>query len=376
MPWVEGLVWGGWLIWLTVLVLPWRPWSIAERLESAEDDARGDLRDVVVLVPARNEANVLAKTLSGLGGQGAGLKLVVVDDQSTDRTADVVRGCGVADLVLVPGRAIPEGWTGKLWALEQGKDWLDRPLTLLLDADVVLSPGLVVALRRQLQQQGGGLVSLMVKLPTGTFWQRLLLPPFVYFFKLLYPFRRVNSGASRVAAAAGGCMLLETHVLGKIGAFYAFRDALIDDCALARRAKRLGFPTWIGLTRSATSERPVGGLRPIWNMVVRTAFTQLQYSIGWLLVCTTLMTMAFVGPVLAMLSASPWLMGAAVMAFMAMAASYWPTLRFYALPPYLALLLPVVGVLYLAMTWHSAVRFWRGERSRWKGRVYLRTESL
>lgn len=376
MPWVEGLVWGGWLIWLTVLVLPWRPWSTAERLESAEDDARGDLSDVVVLIPARNEANVLAKTLSGLGGQGQGLKLVVVDDQSTDSTADVARGAGVADLVLVPGGTIPEGWTGKLWALEQGKAWLDRPLTLLLDADVVLSPGLVVALRRKLQQQGGGLVSLMVRLPTGTFWQRLLLPPFVYFFKLLYPFRLVNSGASRIAAAAGGCVLLETRVLGKIGAFYAFRDALIDDCALARQAKRFGFPTWIGLTRSATSERPVGGLRSIWNMVVRTAFTQLRYSIGWLLVCTMLMTMAFVGPVLAMHSTSPWLMGAAVMAFVAMAASYWPTLRFYELPPYLVLLLPVVGALYLAMTWHSAVRFWRGERSRWKGRVYLRTESL
>jgi hopene-associated glycosyltransferase HpnB len=376
MPWVEALVFGGSLMWLALVFLPWRPWGTEEQLESAAGPSGEDLGDIVVLVPARNEAGVLCRSLFALKEQGVGLRVVVIDDQSTDRTAEVVRGADVEDLMLVPGKAMPQGWTGKLWALEQGKAWLDRPLTLLLDADVVLSSGLVATLRHKLKQQGGGIVSLMVQLSTRTWWERLLLPAFVYFFKVLYPFRLANSSASRVAAGAGGCMLLETSVLKEIGAFHAFRNELIDDCALVRRAKRRGFPVWIGLTRSAWSLRSQAGVSPIWNAVARTAFTQLRYSIWWLLLCTTLMILAFVAPPLGLFTMSPWAKGAAVIAFLGMMVSYLPILRFYRLPPYLALMLPIVGVLYLAMTWDSALRYWRGERSHWKGRAYVRTGSL
>lgn len=376
MLWVEFLLIGAALMWVTVILVPWRPWSTEERLESAPAQSAADLGDVVVLVPARNEAGVLRRSLSALREQGSGLTIVVIDDQSTDSTAEVVRGVAGDDIILVSGKVMPAGWTGKLWALEQAKPWLERPLTLLLDADVVLSPGLIATLKYKLKQQGGGLISLMVQLPTQSFWARLLSPAFVYFFKLLYPFRLANASTSRVAAAAGGCMLLETSVLKEIGAFHAFRNELIDDCALALRAKRRGFPTWIGLTRSAMSVRPQAGLSPIWNTVARTAFTQLHYSVWWLLLCTALMAVAFVAPPLALLTTSFWAKAAAMVALPAMMVSYLPILHFYKLPPYLALVLPIVGVLYLAMTWDSALRYWRGERSRWKGRAYVSTGGL
>lgn len=377
MPWAEILVFGSLLMWLAVLLAPWRPWSTEEQLESAKTHSREDLGDVVALVPARNEAAVLCESLAALGTQGVGLKIVVIDDQSTDGTAEVVRrAAAVQDVVLVPGKALPPGWTGKLWALEQGKPWLERPLTLLLDADIVLTPGVIASLKHKLKQQGGGIVSLMVLLSTRTFWERLLWPAFVYFFKLIYPFRLANSSASPIAAAAGGCMLLETNLLEEIGAFRAFRNALIDDCAMARRAKRRGFTTWIGLTRSALSLRSQAGLDSIWNTVARTAFTQLQYSIWWLLLCTALMIVAFVVPLLGLLAPSLWVKGAALMAFLALVVSYLPMLRFYELSPYLALMLPVIGVIYLAMTWDSAFRYWRGQRSHWKGRAYFRTGGL
>lgn len=376
MLWVEFLLFGAALMWMTVILVPWRPWSTEERLESAPAQSAADLGDVVVLVPARNEAGVLPRSLAALREQGSGLTIVVIDDQSTDSTAEVVRGVAGDDIILVSGKMMPAGWTGKLWALEQAKPWLERPLTLLLDADVVLSPGLIATLKYKLKQQGGGLISLMVQLPTQSFWARLLSPAFVYFFKLLYPFRLANASTSRVAAAAGGCMLLETKVLKEIGAFHAFRNELIDDCALALRAKRRGFPTWIGLTRSAMSVRPQAGLRPIWNTVARTAFTQLHYSVWWLLLCTALMAVAFVAPPLALVTTSFWAKAAAMVALPAMMVSYLPILHFYKLPPYLALGLPIVGILYLAMTWDSALRYWRGERSRWKGRAYVSTDGL
>lgn len=373
MPWLGCWVYAGALIWLIILLLPWRPWSTRERLDSASSERELDLSDLVVLVPARNEARVLSQSLRALGAQGSGLKIVVVDDQSTDGTGSVARSAPVSNLVLVQGKPLPHGWTGKLWALEQGKPYLDRPLTLLMDADVELLPGLISRLRKKLQQERAGLVSLMVQLSTATFWERLLLPAFIYFFKLLYPFRLANTRASRVAAAAGGCILIETRLLLEVGAFASFRNALIDDCMLARRVKDRGYRTWIGLTRSAISRRPHGGLGPLWRTVVRTAFTQLRYSYWWLLLCTILMGTAFVAPLFGFLATSVWINGAAGFAYAAMAMSYLPALRFYGLPGYFALALPIIGGLYLLMTWHSAFRYSRGEHSRWKGRAYTRT---
>lgn len=359
------------IIWLAILALPWRPWSTREQLNAATE-AGGDLSDVTVLIPARNEADLITSTLHALSRQGTGLRVVLIDDESTDGTADRARAAGTAGLSIITGTPPPNGWSGKLWALEQGRACAHTDLILLLDADITLAPNLIGTLKHKLASEQRAFVSLMVELRMKGFWERLLLPAFVYFFKLLYPFALANSQKPWIAAAAGGCILIRCTVLEEIGGFEALKDALIDDCALARLVKSRGHRTWLGLTRSAHSQRRYADLASVWNMVARTAFTQLRYSTVLLLLCTLLMTAAFWAPPLGLLSDSLPLRLAAVFACTAMMASYLPTLRFYAVPSVWCLSLPLSATLYLAMTWASAWRYWRGERSRWKGRSYRR----
>jgi len=266
---------------------------------------------------------------------------------------------------------LPPGWTGKLWALEQGRSHADRPLTLLVDADIALAPGTVAALRGKMHAVGAQFISLMAAPSLAGFWERLLLPAYIYFFKLLYPFRLSNSRFRGIAAAAGGCVLVETHVLNLIGGFAAIRGELIDDCALARRIKRAGYRTWTGLSHSAVMQRRQR-LKDIWNMVARTAFTQLHYSLLWLGLCTALLLLAYVVPLMGVVLAPTAAKPLAAAGYLAMTATYLPTLRYYRLSPLWAFVLPATGALYLAMTWTSAVRYWGGHRSQWKNRTYAR----
>lgn len=353
------------LMWFGLLLTPWRPWSTRERLEPAAD-ARGDadLSGITVLIPARNEAEVIGITLASLQGQGRGLKIVVVDDQSDDGTAEIARG--FANVELLSGQPLPSGWAGKLWALEQGKARVHTPMTLLLDADIALEPGMLAALVAHKAALGVHFVSLMADLRRTSFWDRLLLPAFVYFFKLIYPFHLSNGRFRHVAAAAGGCVLVDTAALHKVGAFACLRDALIDDCTLAKRIKDGGHRLWTGLSRGVISLRPYGDLRSIHDMVARSAFTQLRYSTPLLLVVTALFVAAYWLPLAALLMGAPL----AVAAFVAMTLAYVPTLRYYGLSPLWAALMPLIGALYLGMTWSSAIRYWRGVRSKWKNRTY------
>jgi hopene-associated glycosyltransferase HpnB len=361
----------GAVMWLALLVLPWRPWLIGETLDCEQPLNDFDLSDVTVLIPARNEVETLPVTLAALARQGVNLEIVVVDDQSLDGTADVIQHASVAGTRLVSGTPPPRGWSGKLWALEQGRLGVRRPLILLLDADIALRPGMVGALRAKLRRDGLQLVSLMARLRTVSLWEKLLMPPFVYFFKLLYPFALANDPAcARVAAAAGGCILLEARVLEKIGAFTSIRSELIDDCALAARIKEKGFTIWIGLTRSVHSIRRYDSLWPVWDMVTRSAFTQLRHSSLFLLVATTAILAAYCLPLLALGVGSPIAVVLALSALIAMVLSYLPTLKFYRLSAAWALALPLIGALYLAMTWSSAYHWWVGRGSAWKGRMY------
>ena len=356
----------GGLAWIALLAVPWQPWRTRERMSALPAVPDFDLSHVQVLIPARNEAEVIGQTLASLKEQGRDLAVIVVDDQSDDATAAVARATGVSGLEVIDGASLPEGWSGKLWALEQGRRQSTRPILLLLDADIGLAPGALAALLEKRDAEDCALVSVMASLRMAGFWEKLLIPALIYFFKLLYPFRLSNGPGTMVAAGAGGCMLIDAETLDSAGGLTAVRDALIDDCALARAIKHTGARTWIGLSQDVTSHRGYDGLAPIWNMVARTAYTQLRQSPILLALCTVVMALMFWAPLVALAAGSK----VAAIGIVAMIVSYQPVLRFYRRSPIWALALPVIGTLYLAMTWTSAIRAWRGERSRWKGRVY------
>ena len=356
------------ILWLILLVLPWRPWLTDQVLEPVCPNV-GDLQEITVVIPARNEADVIGTTLRSLAQQGDRLKVVLVDDGSDDGTAEIVRGTEGIDLVIIDGKPLPADWSGKLWALQQGIVNVMTPYTLLLDADIALKPGMVAALLAKAKNDRRQFVSIMANLDMASWWDRLLMPAFIFFFKLLYPFRLANSANRRFHAAAGGCILLETALIDEIGGFGAIRGAIIDDCSLAKKIKGAGHRTWIGQSHSVVSLRCYAQLRPIWDMVARTAFTQLRYSLLLLCLCTSLMALMFWVPVLSLwASGGAW--GCAIFGCVAMMVGYLPTLNYYKQSPFLACLMPLIASLYLAMTWTSAIRYWRGERSRWKNRVY------
>jgi hopene-associated glycosyltransferase HpnB len=361
----------GSLAWPFMLLLPWKPWSTRERLE--HDDSTKvdtDLSDVSVLIPARDEAASIGRTLEALEQQGKNLAVIVIDDQSSDGTVDVAKGRFRGDLQVLRGQELPDDWVGKLWALEQGRKIAKTELILLLDADIELAPGTIGALKSKLRDEHLDLVSLMAELRMQALWEKILSPAFIFFFKLLYPFALGNDPRSQLGVAAGGCVLIRADILRTVGGFSALKTSIIDDCELAKRVKQIGGRTWIGLSHAAKSQRPYLSLSSFWNMVARTAFTQLRYSVLLLLVTTVLMLTLFWCPVVGTVYPSMLARAVAWPGLASMLASYLPVVRFYRQTPFLVITLPVVASLYLLMTWSSAIRYWRGQRSAWKGRSY------
>jgi hopene-associated glycosyltransferase HpnB len=362
----------GSLAWPVILLLPWKPWSTREQLDSHHSSPESDTSDVTVLIPARDEAESIARTLAALEHQGKNLAVIVIDDQSSDGTADLAKTSFRGNLRVLPGQDLPEGWVGKLWALEQGRRLITTELILLLDADIELAPGTIGVLKSKMKAENLDLVSLMAELRMQTAWEKILSPAFIFFFKLLYPFAVGNDPRSRLGVAAGGCVLLRAGTLQAIGGFSALKTSIIDDCDLARRVKQLGGKTWIGLTHSAKSQRPYPSLNSFWNMVARTAFTQLRYSVPLLLLTTSLMILVFWCPAFGLAHRSTIARAAAWLGLVSMWAAYLPVVRFYRQTPFLVITLPFVALLYLLMTWSSATRYWSGQRSLWKGRSYDR----
>lgn len=358
------------MCWAGMLFLPWQPWRVREVLEAAESDNGYDLSDITVVIPARNEAEVIGETLSALQHQGQGLNIIVVDDDSDDDTAHIVENFKLNDLRLIRSQQLPAGWSGKLWAQEQGVAAVSTPMTLLLDADIKLEQGMLKSLKQKYLQENVQFVSLMAQLRFGSFWEKLMMPAFIYFFKMLYPFALANNRSSSVAAAAGGCILLETEVIRQIGGMQSIKDALIDDCTLAKTVKQKGYAIWVGLTHGVISQRPYVGLSEIWDMVARTAFTQLKYSIALLLACTFIMLVMYWWPLVGLGLAGIENLQFNFVALLLLFGLYQPTLRYYQFKWYWAFGLPLTAALYLLMTWTSAIRYWKGERSRWKGRSY------
>ena len=359
------------LLWVGFALLPWRPWSNQEVLDAMEGVNRDTaLDEITVLIPARNEAEVIQHTLQSVIEQGPGLKIVLIDDNSEDATVEKTRQMWVSNLRVIQSAPLPPGWSGKLWALEQGRLQVTTPYTLLLDADIELARGVITALGEKMHREAVPFISLMAAPSMSGTWEKLLMPAFVHFFKVLYPFGRVNSHRTRVAAAAGGCILMETRMLDQIGGFESIKSAVIDDCVLAGRVKSQGFHIWLGLTHAVKSVRSYQRLKEIWDMVARTAFAQLQYSVGLLLLCTLVMLLVYEVPVVMVAYSNALIRYLSLGSLVIMFLTYVPILRFYDRSWAWALGLPLVAALFLAMTWTSAIRYWGGERTRWKGRVY------
>lgn len=332
---------------------------------------------VAAVVPARNEADVIAPVVRALLSQrDFAIPVYVVDDGSTDGTADAARSAAVelgkmGRLTILHGKPLPPGWTGKLWAMQQGveramqsnPEWL-----LLADADVEQGPNTVGQLAAIAHRGPYDLASFMVKLHCKSFAERLLIPAFVFFFFKLYPPAWIRDPGRSTAGAAGGCILVRASRLKQAGGLEAIRDALIDDCSLAALIKRNGGKVWLGLTKQSRSLRPYDHFRDVERMVARTAFHQLHHSTLLLLGTVVGMSLLYLAPVLLLLSGA-WpaaLLGA--IAWLLMTISYAGVVRFYRLHVVWALTLPLAALFYEMATIHSALKYWAGSGGTWKGR--------
>jgi hopene-associated glycosyltransferase HpnB len=364
------------LIWLGLLLAHGKFWTADQRDDRDIPPEPASWPSVVAVVPARDEADVIARSIGSLLAQDyAGeFRVILVDDSSSDGTAAVAAAeAGRLDrgerLQVLAGEPLPASWTGKLWAVHQGTleaETLQPKYLWLTDADIGHAPDNLRSLVARAEAKGLVLTSLMAELHCRTLPERFLIPAFVFFFQMVYPFARVNRPGP-VGAAAGGVMLADREALKRAGGIAAIRKALIDDCALGALMKQQG-PIWLGLTHRATSLRPYETIGQIGRMVSRSAYAQLDYSPLKLIGVVLGMGLVYMAPIAAILyGGAPAALGLAT--YLLMAFSFQPMLRFYRVSPLWGLALPAIGLAYTVFTVQSAVQMWRGKGGLWKGRA-------
>jgi hopene-associated glycosyltransferase HpnB len=372
------------ITWLFLLLFWGQFWRVNHQLETNKSVIEKPLPKVCVIVPARNEANVIPISLRSLLLQDytGNFTIFLVDDQSSDGTANFAQGVAYAldktdKLQIVSSASLPTGWTGKLWAMAQGVEKaseLTPDYFLLTDADIQHDISNLRRLVAKAESQNLDLVSIMVRLRCQSFWEQLLIPAFVFFFQKLYPFSWVNNPKKTTAAAAGGCILIHRESLNRIGGLQIIRQALIDDCSLAKAVKSNHGKIWLGLSTSTISLRPYDSLKTIWDMVARSAYTQLNYSpvllVGSLLGMTLVYLLPPIGIILGVLLGNCPITLVSFTAYLLMTFAYLPIIRFYKCPAIFAFSLPIIAFLYTLMTVDSALRHWQGRGGEWKGRVY------
>ncbi len=372
-------------IWLVLIVGRDGFWLARERddrnLSSSLLPVQSNWPDVTAVVPARDEADVILRSIGSLIAQDypGRFRIVLVDDSSSDGTGTMARALGSERLEVLAGKPLPHGWTGKLWAMEQGiergieragsaPEWL-----WLTDADIAHAPDTLRSLVARGEAQGLSLVSLMARLRCETLAERMLVPAFVFFFQMLYPFRRVNRPEG-LGAAAGGCMLVRRTALERAGGIGAIRGALIDDCTLGALLKQQG-PVWLGLTDRSVSIRPYNDFASVAAMISRSAYAQLRYS-PWVLAATLAgMLLVYGAPPLLALFGQGVARWSGMAAWLAMALSFQPILRFYHRNPLWGLALPAIAAFYAGCTFLSAWQHARGCGGMWKGRAQAGGES-
>jgi hopene-associated glycosyltransferase HpnB len=357
-------------IWVYLFFLHDRFWLSTPELLPA---APAETPDVDVVIPARDEAETIGRVIASLSGQEylGTLRVFLVDDDSSDGTAEIARAAASAgsNLQVISGQPKPPGWSGKLWAVSQGIAHTRAPVLLLADADIVHDPRHVATLVARLNDPRVDMVSEMVRLNCSSRAERWLVPAFVYFFQMLYPFARVNDRGSTLAAAAGGTVLIRREALDRIGGIAAIKGALIDDVTLAKAVKR-GGAIYLGHSGLAVSIRRYPAVADIWHMITRTAFTQLHYSAALLVLTVVGLTLVWWVPIGAALFGHGWQRLCGLAAFALGAASFVPTLRRYRCSGVRSLALPLIALFYMAATVSSAFNYWRGSGARWKNRDY------
>ncbi|MFB2647017.1 glycosyltransferase [Raphidiopsis sp. BLCC-F218] len=373
--------------WLFLLLFWGQFWRVDQLLNPTTPTTNNftSLPKICIIIPARNEADFVAITIKSLLLQDypGEVNVFLVDDQSRDGTADFAKEAAYAvgrvnQLKVVTGGDLPTGWTGKIWAMEQGVQKaleLNPDYFLFTDADIKHHISNLGQLVHKAKTEGLDLVSIMVKLRCESFWEKLLIPAFVFFFQKLYPFAWVNNPKKSIAAAAGGCVLIRKQTLEKIGGLKTISHALIDDCSLAKAVKSQGGRIWLGLSSLTVSLRPYNSLETIWNMVARSAYTQLSYSPLLLMGSVLGMVIVYILPVMGIIIGlainNVLICFLGLITWLLMSFAYLPIITFYQCPLWFAGCLPLIALLYTLMTVDSAYRHWQGKGGSWKGRVYL-----
>ena len=334
---------------------------------------------VVVVVPARDEADIIARSLGSLIAQNYNgeFHIILVDDQSDDGTAIAARALGSPRVTVLAGAPRPPGWTGKLWAMHQGVEAAAArapDYIWFTDADIAHTPDNLARLAGRADAQGLVLVSQMAKLSARTMVEHFLIPAFVFFFAMLYPFGAVNDPKRKIAAAAGGCMLARRDALEAAGGLAAIRRNIIDDVSLASLMKLQG-PIWLGLSSRAVSLRPYDTLIEIRRMVARSAFAELDYSLLKLLGTLSGLVLVYLAPPATALFAWGASQMAGWLACFLMVIALQPILRYYRLSPLWGFALPIIAAFYAFFTLDSAWNYWRGRGGMWKGRAQAQARS-
>jgi hopene-associated glycosyltransferase HpnB len=373
------------LVWVALAFFRGSFWQVRAFEDGREEQAPSQWPRVTAVVPARNEAETIVRCLESLFAQEypGEFKIILVDDHSEDGTGDVARGLAQRRtaserVAIIEAPELEPGWTGKLWALNQGVERAEEASPnyfWFTDADIVHGPDTLQRLVALAEYEHLDLASLMVLLQAKAFPERLLIPAFLYFFLLLYPPNWIADSKSKTAGAAGGCILLRREALERIGGIAAIREEVIDDCALAKAVKRSGGRIWMGLTRKSVSLRAYTSFAEIRDLIARTAFTQLGYS-GLLLLGTIVgMLLTYLVPLALSFHAEALVWRVSLTAWALMTVTYLPTVRFYGLSPLWAPLLPLAAMFYSYATYVSAARYWMGRGGQWKGRTQAPTRS-
>ena len=365
------------IIWLCILFARGRFWMV-HRL-GAEIAPLAETGLIAVVIPARNEADVIRRAVRSLLQQScaSSMRLFLVDDGSSDGTESAARDAALVSaradaLTVIKGRPLQPGWSGKLWAAQQGIEQalrLQPKFLLLTDADIRHSPESVATLVAIAERGDYDLASFMVKLHCRTVAEKMLIPAFVFFFFLLYPPRWIRDPRRKTAGAAGGCMLIRPEALARAGGIAAIRHEIIDDCALAAAVKRSGGKVWLGVTQETRSLRAYGSFSEIERMIARTAFNQLRHSTWLLAAALAGLLFTYLLPMGLLFSGSPDLVALGSAAYLLITIAYLPMVRFYGLNVAWALTLPFSAAFYAWATFHSALKYWSGHGGEWKGRA-------